>query len=123
MHNAGLNVSSLTIFQDALCETSYQAEVAALTCEVSPEGAAGLSLRLDGFSHRLPDLAGVVFRTLATLKARCKTLKARCKTLAGRVSAHFGEVAAYGGARPLLSFCEPCCCLLAQKQPPPPPPC
>lgn len=56
--------------QDALCETSYQAEVAALTCEVSPEGAAGLSLRLDGFSHRLPDLAGVVFHTLATMKVR-----------------------------------------------------
>jgi len=114
VHNAGLNASSLTIFQDALCETSYQAEVAALTCEVSPEGAAGLSLRLDGFSHRLPDLAGVVFRTLATLKVRCGSL-------AGHVSAHFGKVAAYGGARPLSSFCEPCCCLLAQKQQPPPP--
>ncbi len=55
--------------QDALCETAYQAEVAGLSFEVAPEGAAGLALRLDGFSHRLPALAAAVFRALATLKA------------------------------------------------------
>lgn len=55
--------------QDALCETTYQAEVAGLVCYVSPEGGASLAVRLDGFSHRLPALAAVVFRTLATLKA------------------------------------------------------
>jgi secreted Zn-dependent insulinase-like peptidase len=36
--------------------------------QVAPEGAAGLSLRLDGFSHKLPALAEAVFTTLATLK-------------------------------------------------------
>lgn len=56
------------VLQDALCETAYQAEVAALTFEVALEGAAGLSLRLDGFSHKLPALAEAVFTTLATMK-------------------------------------------------------
>ena len=36
--------------------------------QVAPEGAAGLSLRLDGFSHKLPALAEAVFSTLTTLK-------------------------------------------------------
>eukprot|EP00208_Stichococcus_sp_RCC1054_P001535 CAMPEP_0206142388 /NCGR_PEP_ID=MMETSP1473-20131121/16665_1 /ASSEMBLY_ACC=CAM_ASM_001109 /TAXON_ID=1461547 /ORGANISM="Stichococcus sp, Strain RCC1054" /LENGTH=1083 /DNA_ID=CAMNT_0053537371 /DNA_START=256 /DNA_END=3510 /DNA_ORIENTATION=+ len=58
------------LLEDALCETAYQAEVAGLNFEVSPEGTAGLALRLDGFSHRLPALASAVFRALAELKVQ-----------------------------------------------------
>ena len=54
--------------QDALCETAYQAEVAGLELSISPEGASGIQLRLDGFAHRLPALAHVVFTRLATLQ-------------------------------------------------------
>jgi hypothetical protein len=114
--------------QDALCETAYQAEVAALSFEVrrgqmsaltsserkdrrgclpstlhsshvarpkafrgcpafghvpcspvlqvAPEGAAGVSLRLDGFSHKLPALAEAVFTTLAGLQVPAQGLHA-----------------------------------------------
>lgn len=67
LHN--VLIMCFCVEQDALCETTYQAEVAGLVCYVSPEGGASLAVRLDGFSHRLLDLADVVFRTLATLQA------------------------------------------------------
>jgi len=61
--------ASIRLLEDALCEEAYLAEVAGLSWAAWPEGRAGLGVRLDGFSHRLPSLARTVFGALASLPA------------------------------------------------------
>ncbi len=46
---------------------AYLADVAGLHLTLHHEGAAGLDLRLEGFSHKLPRLAALAFAALAAL--------------------------------------------------------
>ncbi|KFM22670.1 Insulin-degrading enzyme [Auxenochlorella protothecoides] len=57
----------LKLLEDRLCETSYLAEVAGLNCNTWFEGRAGIDIKVEGFSHRLPALVDAVFGTLREL--------------------------------------------------------
>ena len=59
--------AALRLWDDALCERAYLADVAGLSVDGWPEGTAGVELRVDGFSHRLPDLAREAVAALAAL--------------------------------------------------------
>ncbi|KAL6745941.1 Metalloenzyme, LuxS/M16 peptidase-like protein, partial [Haematococcus lacustris] len=56
---------ALRLVEDSLNEDAYQADVAGLHYSTSPEGRAGVELKVEGFSHRLPLLALRLVRTLA----------------------------------------------------------
>jgi secreted Zn-dependent insulinase-like peptidase len=60
----------LRLAADALTEAAYLADVAGLTYGLSPEGAVGIEVRLDGFSHRMPELARRVFAAVAGAEVR-----------------------------------------------------
>lgn len=60
----------LRLADDSLNEDAYLADVAGLHTSTSPEGVAGLEVRVDGFSHRLPELVGRVFAALAACEVR-----------------------------------------------------
>jgi secreted Zn-dependent insulinase-like peptidase len=55
----------MRLWDDALCAVAYQADVAGLAVDGWPEGTAGVEVRLDGFSDKLPTLADAAFRALA----------------------------------------------------------
>lgn len=57
----------LKLLEDALCETSYMAELTGLQCSCWFEGKAGLDIKVEGFSHRLPVLVAAVFRAFREL--------------------------------------------------------
>ena len=57
----------LKLLEDALCETTYAAELAGLQCSCWFEGKAGLDFKVEGFSHRLHALAVAIFETLRAL--------------------------------------------------------
>lgn len=65
---AALTHLYLKLVEDALNEDAYLADVAGLHYGLSPEGLAGVEVRLDGFSHKLSLLAERIFRALATAK-------------------------------------------------------
>ncbi|KAL0048825.1 hypothetical protein WJX82_000128 [Trebouxia sp. C0006] len=60
----------LKLLEDALCETAYLADVAGLSYDMWPEGLAGIEIKVDGFSHKLPLLVNYVFQQLVTLKVQ-----------------------------------------------------
>jgi secreted Zn-dependent insulinase-like peptidase len=57
---------ALKLAEDALAETSYQADVAGLRCHVTPDGAR-FELKVEGFSHKLPVLSAQLFAGLSSL--------------------------------------------------------
>ena len=56
--------------QDALCEMAYLADVAGLHYDMAPEGLAGIDIKVDGFSDKLPALTQTLFQSLASFKVR-----------------------------------------------------
>ncbi|KAL4440115.1 hypothetical protein ABPG75_003116 [Micractinium tetrahymenae] len=69
---AALSHLLIKLLDDALCETAYLAEVAGLHYGIWWEGAAGLDLKLHGFSHKLPALAQFIARSLAGLEVKAE---------------------------------------------------
>lgn len=67
---AALSHLLIKLLDDALCETAYLAEVAGLHYGIWWEGAAGLDLKLHGFSHKLPALARFIAASLAGLRVQ-----------------------------------------------------
>lgn len=66
-HNA-LTQLTLKLLEDTLAETSYLADVAGLRSHVNPSGDR-FEVKVDGFSEKLPLLAGRVFASLTELPA------------------------------------------------------
>ncbi|KAL3144870.1 hypothetical protein ABBQ38_001970 [Trebouxia sp. C0009 RCD-2024] len=58
----------MKLLEDALCETAYLADVAGLSYDMWPEGQAGVEIKVDGFSHKLPLLVDYIFQQLVSLK-------------------------------------------------------
>lgn len=63
------NTSALYV-QDALCETAYLADVAGLHYDVVAEGLAGIDIKVDGFSDKLPALTKTLFQSLASFQVK-----------------------------------------------------
>ena len=57
------------LLDDALCEEAYLADVAGLSVDAWPEGCAGTEVRVEGFSHRLPELSAAAFAALGRLSS------------------------------------------------------
>ena len=57
------------LLDDALCEEAYLADVAGLSVDAWPEGGAGIEVRVEGFSHRLPELSRAAFAALGRLSS------------------------------------------------------
>jgi len=57
------------LLDDALCEEAYLADVAGLSVDAWPEGCAGMEVRVEGFSHKLPELSGAAFAALGRLSS------------------------------------------------------
>lgn len=57
----------LKLLEDALCETTYLAEVAGLHYNIWNEGRQGIDFKVEGFSQKLPLLCSFIFQTLAKL--------------------------------------------------------
>ena len=55
------------LLEEDICELAYLADTAGLYCHVSSEGAVGTSIKVWGFSHKLPVLAVRIFEHLARL--------------------------------------------------------
>ena len=63
---AAVQHTLMRLWDDALCATAYLADVAGLAVDGWPEGSAGVEVRVDGFSHKLPALADAAFTALAS---------------------------------------------------------
>jgi secreted Zn-dependent insulinase-like peptidase len=64
---AALSHLALKLLEDVLAEDGYLADVAGLHYSTSPEGQAGLELRVDGFSHKHAAFVQRLFDVLVTL--------------------------------------------------------
>ncbi|MEW5302568.1 MAG: hypothetical protein WDW38_002287 [Sanguina aurantia] len=62
--SAALTHMTVKLLEDALNEDTYLADVAGLHFGISSEGVAGLEVRVEGFSHKLPVLTARVFSRL-----------------------------------------------------------
>lgn len=64
---AALSHLALKLLEDVLAEDGYLADVAGLHYSTSPEGQAGLELRVDGFSHKHAAFVQRLFDVLVAL--------------------------------------------------------
>lgn len=80
------------LLDDALCEEAYLADVAGLSVDAWPEGSAGIEVRVEGFSHRLPELSGAAFAALGRLAGG-----------SGEKGKKFDFASAFGRAREALA--------------------
>lgn len=65
-----ISILDTLVAQDALCETAYLADVAGLHYDVVAEGLAGIDIKVDGFSDKLPALTQTLFQSLAGFQVK-----------------------------------------------------
>ena len=91
------------LLDDALCEEAYLADVAGLSVDAWPEGCAGMEVRVEGFSHRLPELSAAAFSALGRLSSGGGGGGGSATGGGGGPSKKFDFSSAFGRAREALA--------------------